>query len=122
MKKVFNRISWGISTLAQILRNIINLNEKLLFLPLYFILFVYIFARFANSRPYSWLLGVLFFGRDWKELFVDTLLTKLVDLIMRDMSGNILRGISYGESIIGVFFSLKLICYKSNVFFNNGYF
>ena len=102
-------------------RNIVNLNEKLSFSPLYFPLSRYIFARFASSCPYPWLLGVLLFGEGWRALFVDTLQTKLVGLMIGGISGDTVRGTSSGESVIGVFFSLKLIQCKSNTTSDNRY-
>ena len=121
VRKAFNRISWGTSALSQMFWNIVNLNEKLLFSPLYFALFVYIFARFASSRPCSWLLGVLLFSGSYKRLFDDTLLTELESLMMRNMSGDTVGGTSSGKSLIRVFFSLKLIWCKSNVPSHNRY-
>ncbi len=120
--KTFNRIFWGTSALAQISWNIVNFNEKLLFSPLYFASSLYIFARFANSRPSPWLLGVLLFGEGWGGLFVETLLTELVGLMMGDMGGDTVGGTSSRESVIGVFFSLKLIWCESNVPSDNRYF
>lgn len=82
---------------------------------------VYIFARFANSCLYPWLLGILLFGGGWRGLFVDTLLTKLIGLIIGGMNRNTIGGTSFRESIIGVFFNLKLIWCESNVFSDNRY-
>lgn len=93
-----------------------------MFLSLYFVLSIHIFARFINSYLYPWLLGILLFDGGWGGLFVDMLLTELVNLIMRGMGGNIVGDTLSGESIIRVFFSLKLIQYKSNISFDNKYF
>lgn len=101
--------------------NIVNLNKKLLFLLLYFVLSVNIFARFASSCLYSWLLGILLFGRGWRGLFVDILLTKLVSLMVGSIGRDILRDTLFGKSIIRVFFTLKLIQYKLNVPSDNRY-
>ena len=119
--KAFNKISWSTSTLIQMSQNIISLNKKLLFSLLYFTLFIYIFAKFANFHPYPWLLGLLLFGGSWKKLFVDMLLIELVGLIMKSINRDTVEGISFGERVIGVFFSLKLIWCKSNVSSNNRY-
>ena len=101
--------------------NIVSLNEKLSFSPMYFALSVYILVIFASSCLYPWLLGVLLFGRGWRELFIDTLPTELVGLMIESMRRGTIRGISFGESIIGVFISLKLIWYESNVPSDNRY-
>lgn len=91
-------------------RNIVNLNEKLMFLLLYFVLFIYTnFARFANFCPYPWLQKVLLFGRGWGRLFVDILLIKLVGLLMGDINRDIVGSTSSKKNVIGIFFSLKLI-------------
>lgn len=97
------------------------MNEKVLFLPLYFALSIYIFVRFVSSHLYTWLLRVLLFGGSWKKLFIDTLFTKLVGLMMRSMDRDIVGDTLSEESIIGVFFSLKLIWYESNIPSNNKY-
>lgn len=55
-------------------------------------------------------------------MFVDTLLTELVGLIMGGMGGDKVGGTSSGESVIGVFFTLKLIRSESNVPSDNRYF
>ena len=85
-------------------------------MPLYFALSVYIFARFASSHPYPWLLGVLLFSIGWRRLFINTLLIKLIGLTIRSMGRNIVGNtISEGRSIIGVFYNLMLIQYESNI-------
>lgn len=96
--------------LVQILRNIVNLNKELLFLPLYFALPIYILVRFASSHQYFWLLKLLLLSKNWRKLIINILLTKLVDLIIGAMGKNIVIGdILARDSIIGVFFYLSLI-------------
>lgn len=41
--------------------------------------------------------------------------------MIRGMDRDIVEDTLFGESIIGVFFSLKLIQYKSNISFDNKY-
>lgn len=54
-------------------------------------------------------------------MFIDTLLTKLVDLMIEDISKEIIRDILSRKSVIRVFVGLKLMWCKSNMFFNNKY-
>lgn len=115
IENTFNLISWGISTLAEMSWNMVNLKVKLLFSPLYFILFIYICARFASSCLYFWLLRVLLIGRVWEKLFIDMLLNKLVGLMIGSMDRDTMRDIIFGGGVMEVFFSLKLIQYESNV-------
>lgn len=76
---------------------------------LYFTLFKYIFIRFTSSYLYSWLLGILLFNWDKRGLFFDMMLTKLINLIIRSINQDTVGDILSKKSIIGVFFSLKLI-------------
>ena len=101
---------------------IVSLNAKLFFLLLYFMLSIYIFERFANSGPYLWLLGVLLFNVGWRRLFIDTLLTKLVGLIIKSTGRDTIGSTIFEKkSIIRVFLSLILIWYKSNATSINKY-
>lgn len=67
------------------------------------------------------MLGVLLFNKSLKQLFVNMLPIKLVGLIIRGMSKDTGEDILFEGSIIGIFFSLKLIQYKSNKLFDNRY-
>lgn len=109
MQKTFNKIFRSLFILAQILWDIINLNKKLLVLLLYFILFIYIFARFANSYLYLLLSKILLLNEDLKRCFIDILSIELMDLMMRGINRSSVKNILFEENIIGVFFNLKLI-------------
>lgn len=94
---------------------IVNLNVKLSFLPLYFALSKYIFSRFASSFLYPWLTEIWLYNVAKEGFFVDILLSKLVGLMMGGMDRDKVEGKLSKESVIGVFFNLKLIWWKSNV-------
>ena len=44
-----------------------------------------------------------------KKLFVNILLSKLVNLMIRDINKGIIRNVLFKKNIIRVFFNLKLI-------------
>lgn len=92
-------------------------------LSLYFIFSMYIFARFASSFLYFWLAGIWLFDIARRRLIVNILLNELVDLIMRDINGNIVGStIFVAKNITEIFSSLILIQYESNRLFVKRYF
>lgn len=78
-------------------------------MPQYFTLSIYIFAKFANFFLYPLLAKILLFDINRKELFIDILLNKLLDLLIKSMEGDKMRNKISKKNIIKVFLSLKLI-------------